>query len=138
MKRIRPILRFLLWIIGIYFLLIALSFLVAIFSPPFSGNDLILGRLLFGFVPFLQNNLPAISWNAATWGPGLGAFLIAVVFLHRWLSRWASRTGRSWSFATSFCLVSLVPVLFVISFLVPGVLVQWEMLRETGRVEVGR
>lgn len=131
MKLIRPILRVLLWIFGIYFLLGALSFLVAIFSPPFSGNDLILGRFLFGFVPFLQNNLPAISWNAATWGPGLGAFLIAVVFLHRWFSRWASRTGRPWSFATSFCLVSLVPVLFVISFIVPGVLLQWEALRET-------
>jgi hypothetical protein len=66
----------------------------------------------------------------------LGAFLIAVVFLHRWLSRWASRTGRPWSFATSFCLVSLVPVLFVISFIVPGVIVQWEMLRETAWIEV--
>ena len=136
MKLLRLILRFLLWIIGIYVLLIALSFLVAIFSPPFSGNDLILGRLLFGFAPFLRENVSAISWNAATWAPGLGAFLIAVVFLHHWLSRWALRTGRTWSFATSFCLVSLVPVLFVIAFLVPGVLLQWEMLRETAWVEI--
>jgi len=136
MKLIRPILRFLLWIIGIYCLLIALSFLVAIFSPPFSGNDLILGRLLFGFAPFLRENVSAISWNPATWVPGLGAFLIVVVFLHRWLSRWASRTGRSWCFATSFCVVSLVPVLFVIAFLMPGVLLQWEMLRDSAWIEI--
>ena len=138
MKLIRPILRFLLWFMGIYVLLCLLMLFVQLASPPFSGNDLILGKFLFGFVPFLQNNIPAISWNAATWAPGLGAFLIAVLFLHRWFSRWASRTGRPWSFATSFCLVSLVPVLFVISFIVPGVLVQWEMLRETAWVEVRR
>jgi hypothetical protein len=136
MKLIRPILRFLLWFIGIYVLLCLLILFVQLASPPFSGNDLILGRFLTGFWHFLAANLPAISWNAATWGPGLGAFLIAVVFLHRWLSRWASRTGRPWSFATSFCLVSLVPVLFVISFIVPGVIVQWEMLRETAWIEV--
>lgn len=136
MKLIRPILRFLLWIIGIFVLLSVLTIIVELCSPPFSGNDLIFQRLLFGFVPFLQNNLPLISWNAATWGPGLGAFLVAVIFLHRWFSRWASRTGRPWSFATSFCLVSLVPVLFVISFIVPGILVQWEMLRETVWIEV--
>jgi hypothetical protein len=136
MKPIRSILRFLLWIIGIYVLLSLLMLFVQLASPPFSGNDLILGRLLFGFAPFLRENVSSISWNAATWGPGLGAFLIAVVFLHRWLSRWASRTGRPWSFMTSFCIVSLVPVLFVIAFLVPGVLLQWEMLRETAWVEI--
>jgi hypothetical protein len=136
MKLIRPILRFLFWFIGIYVLLCLLILFVQLASPPFSGNDLILGRFFTGFWHFLTANLPMISWNAATWGPGLGAFLIAVVFLHRWLSRWASRTGRPWSFATSFCLVSLVPVLFVISFIVPGVIVQWEMLRETAWIEV--
>ncbi len=136
MKPIRSILRFLLWIIGIYVLLSLLMLFVQLASPPFSGNDLILGRLLLGFAPFLRENVSAISWNVATWGPGLGAFLIAVVFLHRWLSRWASRTGRPWSFMTSFCIVSLVPVLFVIAFLVPGILLQWEMLRETAWVEI--
>lgn len=119
--------------------ILALFSLLLIFvhtSYELDGNGLILERFLTGFWHFLAANLPAISWNAATWGPGLGAFLIAVVFLHRWLSRWASRTGRPWSFATSFCLVSLVPVLFVISFIVPGVIVQWEMLRETAWIEV--
>jgi hypothetical protein len=114
---------------------IILLWILLVFSDPESGTVLIVWRFLTGFWHFLAANVPAISWNAATWGPGLGAFIIAVVFLHRWLSRWASRTGRSWSFATSFCLVSLVPVLFVISFLVPGVLVQWEMLREVKWVE---
>jgi hypothetical protein len=136
MKLLRQLLRSLLWIIGIYLLLIALSVLVALFSPPFSGNDLIIGRFLFGFIPFLKNNIPAISWNAATWGPGLGAFVIAVIFSHRYLSRWAVRTGRPWGFATSLCLVLLVPVLFVISFIVPGILLQWEVLRETVWIDV--
>lgn len=136
MKVIRPVLRFLLLFIGIYVLLCLLMLFVQLASPPFSGNDLIFGRFLFGFVPFLQNNLPAISWNAATWGPGLGAFVIATIFAHRWLARWAARTGRPWSFVTTFCLMSLVPVLFVISFIVPGVLLQWEMLREVVWIDV--
>ena len=135
MKFFRPMLRFLLWIIGIFILLILLlNFTYA--AAPFSGNDLILERLITGFWHFLAVNIPAISWNAATWGPGLGAFLVATVFLHRWLSRWASRTGRPWSFATSFCIVLLVPVLFLFSFIVPGVLLQWEALRETIWIDV--
>lgn len=132
MKLIRPILRFLLWIIGIFVL-----FVVILNSLDWkTGKDLVFVRFVFGFWHFLAANLPAISWNAATWAPGLGAFLVAVVFLHRWLSRWASRTGRPWSFVTSFCLVSLVPVLFVIAFLVPGVLLQWEMLRESAWIDI--
>ena len=135
MKCFRPILRFLLWIIGIYVLLLIIGNVIAMTSPSDSGDLLVFDRFLTGFWHFLSANIPAISWNAATWGPGLGAFLIAVVFLHRWLSRWASRTGRPWSFMTSFCVVSLVPVLFVISFLVPGVVVQWKMLQEVQWVD---
>lgn len=115
---------------------IILFWILLVFSDPESGTVLIVWRFLTGFVAFLTKNLPAISWNAATWGPGVGAFLIAVVFVHRWLGRWAARTGRPWSFATSFCLVSLVPVLFVISFIVPGVLLQWEALREVVWIDV--
>lgn len=136
MRLFFAVLRFLGWIVGIYIALNLLFLGVFIFSPSFSGNDLVLERILFGFAAFLKNNLPAISWNAATWGPGLGAFLIATAFLHRWLSRWAKRTGRPWSFATSSCLALLVPVLFVISFIVPGVLLQWEALRETVWISV--
>ena len=109
---------------------------VSIFSPRFSGNDLIMDRLITGFWHFLAANFPAISWNAGTWVPGLAAFLVATLFLHRWLSKWASLTGRPWALKTSFCLVLLVPVLFVISFIVPGMLLQWEALRETAWIEV--
>ena len=114
---------------------IILLWILLVFSEPESGTILIVWRFLTGFWRFLATNVPAISWNAATWGPGLGAFLTATIFLHRWLSRWASRTGRPWSFMTSFCVVSLVPVLFVISFLVPGVVVQWKMLQEVQWVD---
>ena len=137
MKFFRATLGILLWILGMFVLLHIFLFLVSAASP-FARNDLIIERFLTGFWHFLAANVPAISWNAATWGPGLGAFLIAVVFLHRWLGRWASRTGRPWNFATSFCLVSLVPVLFVISFIVPGVLLQWEALQETAWMEIRR
>ena len=115
---------------------IILFWLLLVFSDPQAGTVLIVWRFLTGFWHFLAANVPAISWNVATWAPGLGAFFIAVAILHRWFGRWALRTGRPWSLATSFCLVSLVPILFVISFLVPGVLVQWEMLRETLWIEV--
>ena len=37
---------------------------------------------------------------------------------------------------SSFCVVSLVPVLFVISSLVPGVLLHWEVLREAVWIHV--
>lgn len=131
MNTFQLVLRFFLWVIGIFILAILSLYLLFFFIPPFSGYDLLLGHFLFGFVAFLSNNIPAISWNAATWGPGLGAFLIATLFAHRYLSRWAKRTGRQWSFLTSFCLVMIVPVLFVISFIVPGVLLQWDALRET-------
>lgn len=132
MNRLFPVLRLILWM----FIGFSCYVIFLIFSDPFSGNDLILEHLLFGFVSFLKNNIPAISWNAATWGPGLCAFVITVAFVHRWLGGWAKRTGRTWSFATSFCLVLLVPVLFVISLLVPGVLLQWEALREVVWVNV--
>ncbi len=138
MKMFRATLRFLLMIFGIHVVWGLLILFFEISSLVIFSEDSIIARFLSGFWRFLAANIPLISWNAATWGPGLGAFLIAVVLLHKWLSRWAARTGRPWTFATSFCLVSLVPVLFVISFLVPGVLVQWEMLREAGRVEANR
>jgi hypothetical protein len=95
------------------------------------GFDLLLVELIGGFWFFLRENLPAISFDAGTWGPGLGAFLLAMIFAHRFLAAWAARTSRHWSFATTFCLVLTVPTLFVISFIVPGVLLQWEMLRQT-------
>jgi hypothetical protein len=92
--------------------------------------DLLLMELIGGFWFFLRDNLPAMSFDAGTWGPGLGAFLLAIIFAHRFLAAWAARTNRHWGFATTFCLALTVPTLFVISFIVPGVLLQWEMLRQ--------
>lgn len=103
--------------------------LLAIFAP-FDGYDLVLLELITGFWFFLSRNLPSMSWDVGTWGPGLGAFLLATVFSHRFLARWAARTNRHWNFGTSLCLALMVPVLFVISFIVPGVLLQLEVLRQ--------
>jgi len=96
----------------------------------------VLLHLTAGFYFFLRDNLPAMSFDAGTWGPGLTAFLLAMIFGHRFLSSWAARMGRYWSFGSSFCLALVVPVLFVISFIVPGVLLQWEMLRQVVWIEV--
>ena len=87
-------------------------------------------HLTVGFYFFLRENLPAISSDAGTWGPGLGAFLTAVLVSHFYLRAWAAKRNRRWSFGTTFCLLLIVPVLFVISFLVPGVLLQAGLLRD--------
>lgn len=105
-------------------------------TSPFGGYDLLLLRFVAGFWFFLSENLNAMSSDAGTWGPGLGAFLLVTVFAHRFLARWASRTNRHWSFATTFCLALIVPVLFVIAFIVPGVLLQWEILRQVHWIEI--
>lgn len=115
------------------FALLLLSLQIAF---PFGGYDLLLIQLVAGFWDFLRVNIPAISFDAGTWGPGLGAFFLALGFSHRFLAKWAARTHRRWSFATSFCVVLLVPVLFVIAFIVPGVLVQWEILRQVPWIDV--
>lgn len=103
---------------------------------PFGGHDLLLVEFISGFYFFLQENLPAISWDAGTWGPGVGAFLLAMVVAHRFLRAWCDKTNRHWSFASTFCLMLLLPVLFTISFIVPGVLLQWEFLRQIPWIEV--
>jgi hypothetical protein len=103
---------------------------------PFGGYDLLLLHFGAGFWFFLSENLPAMSSDAGMWGPGLGAFLLATAFVHRFLAAWAARTSRHWSFATTFCLALIVPVLFVIAFIVPGVLLQWEILRQAHWIEI--
>lgn len=97
---------------------------------PSGGLNLLVIELCIGFVFFLAHNLPEISFDAGTWGPGIAAYLVALAWGHRFLSRWAARTNRPWRFATTFSLFLLLPVLFAISFLVPGVLLQWEFLRQ--------
>ncbi len=126
---------FILKVVGTIFLTFLL---LSIMLHPMDPHYLVLERFLTGFGHFLVRNFPLISWNADSWVPGLGAFLISWFFIHRWLSRWAKRTNRPWSLMTSFCMVSLVPVLFVISFIVPGILLQWDALRDVHWVEIHR
>ncbi len=96
---------------------------------PFSGYDLLLFHFVAGFVFFLRDNFPAISWDAGTWGPGVMAFLMTIILAHRPLKKWARKTNRYWTLATTVSLALIVPALFVISFIVPGILLQWELLR---------
>lgn len=100
------------------------------------GYHLLLFRLISGFCFFLWENLPVISWDAGTWGPGLGAFLLAMVMVHLFLRKRFVEKNRHWSFTSTFCLMSLLPVLFAISFIVPGVLLQWELLRQVAWFEM--
>jgi len=109
----------------------ALLQLYALLMPSLLGGyDLLFFRLISGFLVFLCGNLPAISWDAGTWGPGLGAFLLATVMIHRLLNGWLAGKNRYWSLASTLCLMVLLPVLFAISFIVPGVLLQWDLLRQ--------
>lgn len=135
MNYFRPFMRFLGVIVLIYVgIFVMLNFLYML--APFGGYDLLFEELLGGFWFFLRENVPAMSFDAGTWGPGLGAFLLATILAHRFLTAWAARTNRHWSLATTFCLVLTVPVMFVISFIVPGVLLQWEMLRQVPWINI--
>ncbi len=115
-------------------LILSSSFLYML--SPFGGYDLLFVEFIGGFWFFLRDNLSAISFDTGTWGPGVAAFLLAVIFAHRILKAWAAGAGRHWTFSTTFCLALILPVLFVISFIVPGVLLQWEMLRQVVWIEV--
>lgn len=127
---------YLLRIVGMTMLFALALLLPFSFFSPFGGLDLIYERFIFGFWFFLRDSLPAISWDAGTWGPGLAAFLLAALLVHRPAAAWAARSGRHWSVASTMCLALAVPVLFVVAFIVPGVLLQWEMLRQTPWVDI--
>ncbi|MCW1912578.1 hypothetical protein OJ996_03265 [Luteolibacter sp. GHJ8] len=90
----------------------------------YSGHTQATLRFLGGFYFFLRENLPRISSNAATWVPGIGAFFFGTVGIHLLFAKQAKRRGLPWCFGTSFALASIVPALFVIAFLVPGILLQ--------------
>lgn len=106
--------------------LLVLSFMIAmaggfaLFEIPW--------RLLTGFAWFLRENLPRISTDAGTWGPGLAAFVLALVVGHFFLRGWAKKRNRPWSAGSTLCAGLVLPLLFAISFLVPGVLLQVELL----------
>lgn len=123
-------------VIALIYLGLILSDMFLNLSSPRGGYDLIIERIAGGFWFFIRDNVPAMSFDAGTWGPGLGTFLVAIIFSHRFLKAWAARANRYWSFGTTFCLALVLPTLFVISFIVPGVLLHWEMLRQVVWIEV--
>ena len=135
MSYLKQCMRVVVIIVFIYVsLFVAINFLYML--SPFGGYDLLFVELIGGFWFFLRDNLPAMSFDAGTWGPGLAAFLLMITIAHRILKSWAAKTNRYWSVGSSFCVALLVPVIFVISFIVPGVLLQWEMLRQVVWIEV--
>jgi hypothetical protein len=85
-------------------------------------------HLLFGFVFFLERNLARMNFNADTVVPGLIAYGLLVLLLHRKLRRQCLTRGRVWRFSSSLLVALLLPAVFCISFLVPGVILQLQEL----------
>lgn len=116
-------------------LLVAFLAMVVLMNVGFEGEvgatlD-ILWHLVTGFVRFLDGNMRKVSSDSGTWGPGLAAFLIAAFVGHRILRSWSGKRQLPWSMRSTACVALLLPVLFFVSFLVPGALLQ---LRELGKV----
>lgn len=127
------------WFLG--FLATVAVLLVLLFMIAMAGGFGVLEifwRLLTGFASFLRVNLPRISADAGTWGPGLAAFGLALVVGHYFLRGWAKRRNRAWSAGSTLCAGLVLPLLFAISFLVPGVLLQVELLGEMRWFEMER
>lgn len=89
---------------------------------------LLLLQIATGFYHFLAANMPRISTNADTLMPGIGAYVIATLAAHRMIAGFHHRRGKHWPFSNTCCLAALLPVLFVIAFLVPGVILQLQLL----------
>jgi hypothetical protein len=115
--------------------IIPLAFFSAIILLARMGRTLVdhrdgLVHLVAGFYFFLRENIPAISGDAATWIPGLGAFLLAMAIAHFFLRAWAAKRNRKWSLSTTAALGAVIPVLFATAFIVPGVILQVSTLRD--------
>lgn len=124
----RTLLRFA-WAAALAFaILVALLFVLALLVN--SGFDDVMIHLLGGFFFFLRENLARISTDSATWVPGLLAFCLALAIGHRFLHSYAVRKNRTWSFITTVCLGLVLPVLFIVAFIVPGVLLQAKSLAQ--------
>lgn len=123
-------LRALLWLViillGSFVLLAVLAGLIS--SGP--GYLEAAFHLIAGSWFFLSERLPIISSDAGTWAPGLAAWVVALAVGHRSLRKWAGAHAGHWRITTTVCLGLLLPVLFVISFIVPGILRQVDGLRE--------
>lgn len=84
--------------------------------------------LATGCYHFLTTNLPRISVNADTLIPGIAAFVIATFAAHGMIAAYHRKRGKHWPFLNTCCLAALLPVLFIIAFLVPGVILQVKLL----------
>ncbi len=110
-----------------------LAVLLLLISTPYlisSGAYLQIYHLLFGFWFFLRDNLKAASPNADTWVPGVFAFIAALWIAHHYVVKWARMRGVHWTAASTLALGMLLPVLFALAFLVPGILFHARSLAE--------
>jgi len=108
----------------------------------YAGLGLIIAFLLLPFATcsyhFLAANLPRISANTDTLIPGLGAYLIATLVAHRMIAGFHQRRGKIWRFSNTCCLAALLPVVFIIAFLVPGVILNLKLLAGDSWFGAGR
>ena len=88
----------------------------------------ILHHFLFGFVWFLERNLGRMNFNADTLVPGCFAYGLVILLLHWKLRRLCRKRGRAWSFCSSILVGLLLPAVFGISLIVPGVMLQLQAL----------
>lgn len=95
-----------------------------------TGAHLVIFHLAAGFAFFLTDRIQLISADAGTWGPGLVAFFLGLGVVHRLMGAWAAKRAKPWTIGSTLCLGALLPILFAISFLIPGILLQLETLRE--------
>lgn len=126
MTRTQQILRGIGLALMFFVLALILLFVLALFG---NASFELVAHFLAGFVFFLKDHLPRISSDHATWLPGIAAFLIATGFAHLLLKRLVRSRGRVWKIKTTVCLTLFLPVLFVVSFIVPGALLQVDTLR---------
>ena len=104
-------------------LLLAALFAVALLPPwLMERTGVVAFRLLTGFARFLARNIPEISPNAATWLPGVAAFVIGTVLFHQWMAGPLRERFSRWSFLQTLALAMVIPVLFGTAFIVPGIL----------------
>jgi hypothetical protein len=105
-----------------------------VLSLPLTGSlafAVAASRIFVGFFAFLRQNLPRISSDAGTWGPGLASFLVALVVIHRFGLSWARHRQQVWRISGTLAFGMMLPLLFAISFLVPGVFLQVQQLANT-------
>lgn len=85
-------------------------------------------RFAIGCHHFLVANLSEISVNPDILVPGVAAFVLATLATHRMLAGFHQRRGKHWPFSNTCCLAALLPVLFIIAFLVPGIILHLQLL----------